>query len=80
MAKVYGAVTIDGQRCKGCDLCVVAATLYGFGHGILGDIDTQYGAGALIGSVGQTDLETTVVPRLLKSPRSELFEGGYDVG
>ncbi len=24
MAKVYGAVTIDGQRCKGCDLCVVA--------------------------------------------------------
>ena len=58
----------------------VAATLYGFGHGILGDIDTQYGAGALIGSVGQTDLETTVVPRLLKSPRSELFEGGYDVG
>ena len=24
MAKVYGAVTIDAARCKGCDLCVVA--------------------------------------------------------
>jgi len=24
MAKVYGAVTIDDKRCKGCDLCVVA--------------------------------------------------------
>lgn len=24
MAKVYGAVTIDSMRCKGCDLCVVA--------------------------------------------------------
>ncbi len=24
MAKVYGAVTIDARRCKGCDLCVVA--------------------------------------------------------
>lgn len=24
MAKVYGAVTIDSNRCKGCDLCVVA--------------------------------------------------------
>ena len=24
MAKVYGAVTIEAQRCKGCDLCVAA--------------------------------------------------------
>ena len=24
MAKVHGAVVIDGKRCKGCDLCVVA--------------------------------------------------------
>ena len=24
MAKVYGAVTIDTARCKGCDLCVIA--------------------------------------------------------
>ncbi|MDE5970807.1 MAG: 4Fe-4S binding protein [Muribaculaceae bacterium] len=24
MAKIYGAVTIDSERCKGCDLCVVA--------------------------------------------------------
>ncbi|MCM1036751.1 MAG: 4Fe-4S binding protein [Bacteroides sp.] len=24
MAKIVGAVTIDGARCKGCDLCVVA--------------------------------------------------------
>ena len=24
MAKVYGAVTIDSDRCRGCDLCVVA--------------------------------------------------------
>lgn len=24
MAKIKGAVTIDQQRCKGCDLCVVA--------------------------------------------------------
>ena len=24
MAKVYGAVTIDAARCKGCDLCVIA--------------------------------------------------------
>ncbi|MDE6853676.1 MAG: 4Fe-4S dicluster domain-containing protein [Muribaculaceae bacterium] len=24
MAKVYGAVTIDSRRCKGCELCVVA--------------------------------------------------------
>ena len=24
MAKVYGAVTIDDKRCKGCDRCVVA--------------------------------------------------------
>lgn len=24
MAKVYGAVTIDSSRCKGCNLCVVA--------------------------------------------------------
>ncbi len=24
MAKVTGAVTIDRERCKGCDLCVVA--------------------------------------------------------
>ncbi|MDO4319403.1 MAG: 4Fe-4S binding protein [Bacteroidales bacterium] len=24
MAKVVGAVTIDRDRCKGCDLCVVA--------------------------------------------------------
>ena len=24
MAKVYGAVTIDSNRCKGCELCVVA--------------------------------------------------------
>ena len=24
MAKVYGAVTIDSARCKGCNLCVVA--------------------------------------------------------
>lgn len=24
MPKVYGAVTIEEQRCKGCDLCVVA--------------------------------------------------------
>ncbi len=24
MAKVYGAVTIDDKRCKGCDLCGVA--------------------------------------------------------
>lgn len=24
MAKVIGAVEIDGERCKGCDLCVVA--------------------------------------------------------
>lgn len=24
MAKVQGAVTIDTDRCKGCDLCVVA--------------------------------------------------------
>lgn len=24
MAKVYGAVDINKERCKGCDLCVVA--------------------------------------------------------
>lgn len=24
MAKVYGAVDINHERCKGCDLCVVA--------------------------------------------------------
>lgn len=24
MAKVYGAVEINTERCKGCDLCVVA--------------------------------------------------------
>lgn len=24
MAKVYGAVDINRERCKGCDLCVVA--------------------------------------------------------
>ena len=24
MAKVFGAVVIDTDRCKGCDLCVVA--------------------------------------------------------
>ncbi len=24
MAKVFGAVVIDEERCKGCDLCVVA--------------------------------------------------------
>ena len=24
MAKVYGAVEINSERCKGCDLCVVA--------------------------------------------------------
>lgn len=24
MAKVYGAVEINPERCKGCDLCVVA--------------------------------------------------------
>lgn len=24
MANIYGAVTIDEERCKGCDLCVVA--------------------------------------------------------
>lgn len=24
MAKIYGAVEIDKERCKGCDLCVVA--------------------------------------------------------
>ena len=24
MAKVFGAVEIDGKRCKGCNLCVVA--------------------------------------------------------
>lgn len=24
MAKVYGAVTIDSARCKGCNLCVAA--------------------------------------------------------
>jgi 2-oxoglutarate ferredoxin oxidoreductase subunit delta len=24
MPKIYGAVTIDAERCKGCDLCVVA--------------------------------------------------------
>ncbi len=24
MAKIHGAVVIDEERCKGCDLCVVA--------------------------------------------------------
>ena len=24
MSKIFGAVTIDAERCKGCDLCVVA--------------------------------------------------------
>jgi len=24
MAKIFGAVLIDSERCKGCDLCVVA--------------------------------------------------------
>ena len=24
MAKIHGAVTIEQERCKGCDLCVVA--------------------------------------------------------
>lgn len=24
MAKIHGAVVIDKERCKGCDLCVVA--------------------------------------------------------
>lgn len=24
MAKIFGAVEIDANRCKGCDLCVVA--------------------------------------------------------
>lgn len=24
MAKIHGAVTIDSERCKGCNLCVVA--------------------------------------------------------
>lgn len=24
MAKIFGAVEIDSNRCKGCDLCVVA--------------------------------------------------------
>ncbi len=24
MAKIFGAVKIDSNRCKGCDLCVVA--------------------------------------------------------
>lgn len=24
MAKIYGAVEIDSERCKGCDLCVTA--------------------------------------------------------
>lgn len=24
MAKVFGAITVDRERCKGCDLCVVA--------------------------------------------------------
>ncbi|MCL1867355.1 MAG: 4Fe-4S binding protein [Paludibacter sp.] len=24
MAKIKGAVTVDTERCKGCDLCVVA--------------------------------------------------------
>lgn len=24
MAKIYGAVTINAERCKGCELCVVA--------------------------------------------------------
>lgn len=24
MAKIHGAVTIEKERCKGCDLCVVA--------------------------------------------------------
>ena len=28
MAKVYGAVTIERERCKGCDLCVVACPCY----------------------------------------------------
>lgn len=24
MSKIFGAVTINAERCKGCDLCVVA--------------------------------------------------------
>ncbi|MDE6809643.1 MAG: ferredoxin family protein [Muribaculaceae bacterium] len=24
MAKIHGAVTIDSERCKGCNLCVIA--------------------------------------------------------
>lgn len=27
MAKIYGAVTVNTDRCKGCNLCVVACPL-----------------------------------------------------
>ena len=28
MAKIKGAIVVDTERCKGCNLCVVAAYVY----------------------------------------------------
>ena len=41
MAKIKGAIVVDTERCKGCNLCVVACPLnvkgYNYAHQILED-------------------------------------------